>query len=808
MASMLGDLVVRIVGDTADFVRAVDHSGQRLNKFEKDLKKITDTMAKVGKKMTTFVTLPILAIGAAMVKAAADMEMQEAAFTTMLGSAEKAKTLLSDLRDLAAKTPFQLTDLADSTKTMLAFGIKTEKVLPYLQQLGDIAMGDAGKLRTLTLAFSQIQSTGRLMGQDLLQLINAGFNPLQIISEKTGETMAELKKRMEKGGISAKEVAEAFKIATSEGGRFFGGMERASQTLTGQFSTLKDDVVTMAISFGNLLLPAIKNIIASISDFVKRLNEMDEGQKRFILTIMGIVAVIGPLLLVGAKLITFLGILKGAFIAVNIVMAANPILAIISAIALLVAGIVLLVKYLNEQKKIQKEVTAATDEERLAILRNSEAKAQASLEAVRLAKAKLEERLATTQSGKAHGALVNEIRRLTKEEGELENTIEFTNSAIRRFQRTVVDTTSDQKDNTKATGKQKETYEQLDTELDKWIANQLEIVTGLPALTREQLGLNDAMSLFVDRLKETSDSTEWQGESVAQMLDRYREAEEYINQEYIPSVSRLGEKAAETARINETMASAIVSTIIGVTNALSQIWSNYYAALTAELNAYYEDLTAKTTAKYAELSQAELDYQAFLEEQKQAQYETLSEEEKREWDLRVAAAEAEKERLAALQKELDLIEAEKSKKQRQIQHDQAVKDKQYALFEAIISGAAAIINAFKTKPFLPLGLAMGALATILTGAQIAAISTRPIPALAEGGITPALLHPNEAIIPLNSEEAMSRLIEAVENARAPSVQMGEQLFRVTVNLGSKTLYDDITKATRDRRILIDAGAVA
>ena len=77
------------------------------------------------------------------------------------------------------------------------------------------------KLSSLTLAFSQVQSTGRLMGQDLLQMIGQGFNPLQIISEKTGRSMADLKKDMENGAISADMVTEAFKIATSEGGRFF-----------------------------------------------------------------------------------------------------------------------------------------------------------------------------------------------------------------------------------------------------------------------------------------------------------------------------------------------------------------------------------------------------------------------------------------------------------------------------------------------------------------------------------------------------------------------------------------------------------
>jgi hypothetical protein len=131
MAS-IGDMVVRIVGD----ITALDKA---LGDAEKRFKSSTETMAKIGKSLTTFVTLPILAIGAAAVKSAADMEMQQAAFETMLGSASKAEAMLKDLAKFAAATPFQLPDLAKGAKTMLAFGIEAEKILPNLKQLGDIA---------------------------------------------------------------------------------------------------------------------------------------------------------------------------------------------------------------------------------------------------------------------------------------------------------------------------------------------------------------------------------------------------------------------------------------------------------------------------------------------------------------------------------------------------------------------------------------------------------------------------------------------------------------------------------------------
>ena len=106
--------------------------------------------------------------------------------------------MFKDIREFAVNTPMMLKDLASGAQTMLAFNIEAEKVMPMLRAIGDISMGDAQKFNSLTLAFSQMSATGKLMGQDLLQMINAGFNPLSVISEKTGKSIGELKEEMEK----------------------------------------------------------------------------------------------------------------------------------------------------------------------------------------------------------------------------------------------------------------------------------------------------------------------------------------------------------------------------------------------------------------------------------------------------------------------------------------------------------------------------------------------------------------------------------------------------------------------------------
>jgi len=194
----------------------------------------------------------VLAFGAYGVKSAASMEDLRMSFDVMLGSATKGQKLFKQLSDMANITPFDTEDLAKASKTLLGFGVSEKKVLPYLKMMGDISMGNKEKLQGLTLAFSQTQSAGRLMGQDLLQMINQGFNPLQYISKKTGESMGELKKRMEAGGISADEVAGAFKDATSKGGQFYKGMEKGSKTFSGLMSTVGDNVAKVARSLVGL----------------------------------------------------------------------------------------------------------------------------------------------------------------------------------------------------------------------------------------------------------------------------------------------------------------------------------------------------------------------------------------------------------------------------------------------------------------------------------------------------------------------------------------------------------------------------
>ncbi|MFD0997680.1 tape measure protein [Ohtaekwangia kribbensis] len=225
-----------------------------------------DLMSVIGGRLANILGATALAgslllLGQRAITLAADLEQTKVGFEVMLGSAQKADTMISQLRSFAKVTPFETTDLVKATETMLGFGIAGHKVMPTLKMLGDVSRGNAEKLRLITLAYSQIQAAGKLTGQDLLQLINAGFNPLQEISAKTGISLAVLKKRMEDGAISAKMIEEAFQSATSKGGRFFGMMDRQSRTFWGVLSTVRDEFNEFLTDLGNKALPEAMSLL-------------------------------------------------------------------------------------------------------------------------------------------------------------------------------------------------------------------------------------------------------------------------------------------------------------------------------------------------------------------------------------------------------------------------------------------------------------------------------------------------------------------------------------------------------------------
>lgn len=217
---------------------------------------------------------PITAIFAAgqLIKSVYDlgtgMEQTEIAFSVMTGSMKRAKGLIGELQQFANRTPYDNDTLQKQAKVLLQFGREHTTVIDDIRMLGDIASGNKEKLRALTLAYSQASSAGRLMGQDLLQMINAGFNPLMILAKEQAhlfngdlqKAYQHLRDEMSKGNISMDQVTHAFKSATQEGGLFYGMMDKQSQTVSGRMSTLVGKLQMLGIRLGKALSPVFKGL--------------------------------------------------------------------------------------------------------------------------------------------------------------------------------------------------------------------------------------------------------------------------------------------------------------------------------------------------------------------------------------------------------------------------------------------------------------------------------------------------------------------------------------------------------------------
>ena len=206
----------------------------------------------------------------------ASMESYLTNFKVMLGNEELAAAKLSELRKMAASTPFALSDLTEGTQTLLQFGIAADDTTDVLKQLGDISLGNADKLQTLVRAYGKMSSAQKVTLENVNMMIDAGFNPLNQICDATGESMSDLYKRISDGKVSFSELQAAVGAATSEGGQFYNGMLEASQTFSGRMSTLKDNVSALTGELTGGLFAALGDLVVKLNEVVTSFLDSDE----------------------------------------------------------------------------------------------------------------------------------------------------------------------------------------------------------------------------------------------------------------------------------------------------------------------------------------------------------------------------------------------------------------------------------------------------------------------------------------------------------------------------------------------------
>lgn len=250
----------------------------------KELGKSGLSLQKTIGKLATAFTIKELVSN--ITKVRGEFQQLEVAFETMLGSAEKARTLMSQLTQTAATTLFGLEDVAQGAKQLLAYGFEAEKVNETLIRLGDIAAGLSVPLNDLVYLYGTTMAQGRLYTQDLNQFTGRGIPMIGELAKQFGVAESKVKELVEAGKVGFPEVQKVIEGLTDEGGKFGGLMEAQSKTITGQISNIEDAISMMLNEIGQQNEGIINTTLSGVSHVI-------ENYERFGRILLGLVATYG-----------------------------------------------------------------------------------------------------------------------------------------------------------------------------------------------------------------------------------------------------------------------------------------------------------------------------------------------------------------------------------------------------------------------------------------------------------------------------------------------------------------------------------
>ena len=346
IAQFIIDIAAKGDGQALSRIRSVQNG---LDTAERSAGKLKKSLSQAFSSLpgAEFITNPIVALTAGVgVVSKLGMEAEKTAvsFNVLVGNEEKAAKMLGEINRYADNTLWDRSTTQEAAKTMLGFGVSTETVVDDMKMLGDVAMGDKNKLSQLALVFGQISAAGKLQGQDLLQLINAGYNPLLDISEMTGKSVAQLKEDMSKGLVTFDMVREAFQKATGEGGKFANMTERIAETSYGAFEQLKGKLLSTLLELYRIIQPVIipvLNMLGKVLEFIGKMASWVADNLSSLAPVIKVAAVAIGAYVVATNLATVAtSALAAVFKVIIALMNLNPFGLIVAGIAALVAAIV------------------------------------------------------------------------------------------------------------------------------------------------------------------------------------------------------------------------------------------------------------------------------------------------------------------------------------------------------------------------------------------------------------------------------------------------------------------------------------
>jgi len=340
----LGDLIVRIGADTRDL-------NKQLGRVQREMRSMTGNLVQLGQNMTRAITVPLAGLGALAVKSAADLEKLEASFVSLTGGVDQAAAMMKQLNEFTASTPFQIENVANAARQLIASGTKVSEVNDQLRFLGDIAATSGVTIEEIAAIFAKVNAKGKVELENLNQLAERGIPIFKALADATGLPADSLGA----GAVSVEQFNTVLKSFAEEGGFAAGAMERLSQTAAGQFSTALDNLKLAGASIGELLLPAVNNLLQLIIKLSQSFAALSPNTKGLILEMGFLVGAIGPLIIALPNLISGIKGVKESFKLLNTTLLSNPIYLVAAAVAALGTAIVLFRQRTQDAAKTNKE---------------------------------------------------------------------------------------------------------------------------------------------------------------------------------------------------------------------------------------------------------------------------------------------------------------------------------------------------------------------------------------------------------------------------------------------------------------------
>lgn len=280
-------VVIDIKGNVENFKRSLD-----------SIKKETKTLEGALKGVATRGAIAFAGLGAGIAGAvtqAAKFEQINTQFEVLIGNAEASQRALEELKDFSAGTPFQFESIAKAGQQLLGFGFAADELRPKLESIGNVAAAVGRPIDEISLIFGQVAAAGKLTGERLLQFQERAIPIGPAIAKTLGVTEDSIQGLVKKGLVDFATFEKAFRSLSDQGGVAFGALDKQSQTVSGQFSTLKDNVSLLVADFGQEFFPVVRAVTSSLTSLIQVMRENKEVVK-FAAVIVGVTTAAAGLL--------------------------------------------------------------------------------------------------------------------------------------------------------------------------------------------------------------------------------------------------------------------------------------------------------------------------------------------------------------------------------------------------------------------------------------------------------------------------------------------------------------------------------